>query len=480
MKRRISMLKKDFLWGGAIAANQCEGAYEADGRGLANVDVLPYGEDRYAVASGKMELLCPDARHFYPTHQAIDFYRSYPQDIELLSEMGLKCLRLSIAWSRIFPTGEEDTPNEEGLRYYESVFRECKKHGMEPVVTIDHFDCPIHLIRKYGGWRSRQMIPLFAKYAKCLFLRFHGMVKYWLTFNEINMILHLPFLGAGLVFREGDQETQVKYQAAHHELVASALVTKIAHEIGADMKIGCMLASGSVYPYSCRPEDVLCAQQKSQEAYFFTDVQARGYYPAYALKRLEREGVQLQTAPEDAAILRENPVDFVSFSYYQSNCVKADMPDMKTLSNVNGTAKNPYLECSQWGWGIDPVGLRITLNELYDRYQKPLLIVENGFGAKDEISPDGKIHDQYRIDYLKAHIKAALDAVDLDGVNLFGYITWGPIDLVSATTGEMSKRYGYIYVDRDDFGHGTQRRMKKDSFYWYKEVIASNGLSVQQ
>jgi len=474
------MLKKDFLWGGAIAANQCEGAYEADGRGLANVDVLPYGEDRYAVASGKMELLCPDARHFYPTHQAIDFYRSYPQDIELLSEMGLKCLRLSIAWSRIFPTGEEDTPNEEGLRYYESVFRECKKHGMEPVVTIDHFDCPIHLIRKYGGWRSRQMIPLFAKYAKCLFLRFHGMVKYWLTFNEINMILHLPFLGAGLVFREGDQETQVKYQAAHHELVASALVTKIAHEIGADMKIGCMLASGSVYPYSCRPEDVLCAQQKSQEAYFFTDVQARGYYPAYALKRLEREGVQLQTAPEDAAILRENPVDFVSFSYYQSNCVKADMPDMKTLSNVNGTAKNPYLECSQWGWGIDPVGLRITLNELYDRYQKPLLIVENGFGAKDEISPDGKIHDQYRIDYLKAHIKAALDAVDLDGVNLFGYITWGPIDLVSATTGEMSKRYGYIYVDRDDFGHGTQRRMKKDSFYWYKEVIASNGLSVQQ
>ncbi|WP_312443283.1 6-phospho-beta-glucosidase [Lacrimispora sp.] len=474
----MPMLKKDFLWGGAIAANQCEGAYEADGRGLANVDVLPYGEDRYAVASGMMEMLSPDAQHFYPTHQAIDFYHSYPEDIQLLSEMGLKCLRISIAWSRIFPTGEEDTPNEAGLRYYENVFLECKKYGMEPVVTINHFDCPIHLIRKYGGWRSRQMIPLFAQYAKCLFQRFHGLVKYWLTFNEINMILHLPFLGAGLVFHEGDQKTQVKYQAAHHELVASALVTKIAHEIDADMKIGCMLASGSVYPYSCRPEDVLCAQQKSQEAFFFTDVQARGYYPEYSIKRLEREGVKLQMAPEDVTILRENPVDFVSFSYYQSHCAKADMPDMKTLSNVDGDAQNPYLECSQWGWGIDPIGLRITLNELYDRYQKPLLIVENGFGAKDEISPDGKIHDQYRIDYLKAHIKAALDAVELDGVNLFGYITWGPIDLVSATTGEMSKRYGYIFVDRDDFGRGTLRRMKKDSFYWYKEVIASNGLSV--
>ncbi|WP_186422415.1 6-phospho-beta-glucosidase [Lacrimispora celerecrescens] len=474
------MFKKDFLWGGAIAANQCEGAYEADGRGLANVDVLPYGEDRYAVASGKMKMLCPDAQHFYPTHQAIDFYHSYLEDIKLLSEMGLKCLRISIAWSRIFPTGEEDTPNEAGLRYYENVFLECKKYGMEPVVTINHFDCPIPLIRKYGGWRSRQMIPLFTRYAKCLFQRFHGMVKYWLTFNEINMILHLPFLGAGLVFQEGDLETQVKYQAAHHELVASALVTKIAHEIDPDMKIGCMLASGSVYPYSCRPEDVLCAQQRSQEAYFFTDVQARGYYPEYSIKRLEREGVKLQMDPEDVVILRENPVDFVSFSYYQSHCAKADMPDLKTLSNVDGDVKNPYLECSQWGWGIDPIGLRITLNELYDRYQKPLLIVENGFGAKDEISPDGKIHDQYRIDYLKAHIKAAIDAVDLDGVNLFGYITWGPIDLVSATTGEMSKRYGYIYVDRDDFGCGTLRRMKKDSFYWYKEVIASNGLSVQQ
>ncbi len=474
------MLKNDFLWGGAIAANQCEGAYEADGRGLANVDVLPYGEDRYAVASGKMEMLSPDEQHFYPTHQAIDFYHRYPEDIQLLSEMGLKCLRISIAWSRIFPTGEEDTPNEAGLRYYENVFLECKKYGMEPVVTINHFDCPIHLIRKYGGWRSRQMIPLFAKYAKCLFQRFHELVKYWLTFNEINMILHLPFLGAGLVFHEGDQRTQVKYQAAHHELVASALATKIAHEVDADMKIGCMLASGSVYPYSCRPEDVLCAQQKSQEAFFFTDVQARGYYPEYSIKRLDREGVKLQMAPEDIMILRENPVDFVSFSYYQSHCARADMPDMKTLNNVGGDAQNPYLECSQWGWAIDPIGLRITLNELYDRYQKPLLIVENGFGAKDEVSPNGKIHDQYRIDYLKAHIKSALDAVELDGVNLFGYITWSPIDLVSATTGEMSKRYGYIYVDRDDSGRGTLRRMKKDSFYWYKEVIASNGLSVYQ
>lgn len=469
------MLKKDFLWGGAIAANQCEGAFQADGRGLANVDVLPYGKDRYAVAAGKLEMLCPDAQHFYPTHDAIGFYHSYAQDIGLLAEMGLKCLRLSIAWSRIFPTGEETEPNEAGLRYYENVFRECKKYGIEPVVTVDHFDCPIHLIRKYGGWRSREMIPLFARYARCLFLRFHSTVRYWITFNEINMILDLPFLSAGLVFGPGEQETAVKYQAAHHELVASALATRIAHEIDGSLQIGCMLASGSVYPYSCRPTDVLRAQQRSQEAYFFTDVQVRGSYPDYAKKRLEREGVQLQIAPGDAELLRANTVDFVSFSYYQSHCAKADTADLKTLNNVNGDAQNPYLKRSQWGWCIDPLGLRITLNELYDRYQKPLLIVENGFGARDEVSPDGAIHDPQRIDYLKAHICAAMDAVELDGVNLLGYMTWGPIDLVSATTGEMSKRYGYVYVDRDDRGGGTLRRTKKDSFYWYQQVIATNG-----
>ncbi len=470
-------LRKDFLWGGATAANQCEGAYNVDGRGLANVDLMPHGNDRYPIMFGAMHHLKHDDEHFYPGLEAIDFYHHYKEDIALFAEMGFKVYRMSIAWSRIFPKGDETEPNEEGLKFYENVFNECKKYNIEPLVTITHFDCPVHLITEYGGWKNRKLIDFYARLVTVLFTRYKGLVKYWLTFNEINVILHAPFMGAGLLIEKDEDPTAAKYLAVHHELVASALATKIAHEIDPNNMIGCMLAAGAVYPYSCRPDDVWAAQQGNRQNYFFIDVQSRGEYPAYALKDFERKGVVLDITEDDKKLLKENTVDFVSFSYYSSRCISTD-PEVLAKAqggNMFSGVKNPHLQASQWGWQIDPLGLRITLNELYDRYQKPLFIVENGLGAKDEVDENGYVEDDYRIDYLRQHIKALKDAVELDGVDLLGYTMWGPIDLVSASTGEMSKRYGFIYVDRDDLGNGTLKRSKKKSFDWYKKVIATNG-----
>ncbi len=468
---------KDFLWGGATAANQCEGAYNEGGRGLSSVDVVPFGPDRFPVALGQLKMLDCDAEHFYPSHEAIDMYHHFKEDIKLFAEMGFRCYRMSIAWTRILPNGDDAQPNEEGLRFYEELFDECHKYGIEPLVTLCHFDTPIALIKKYGGWKDRRMVDAYVHYCEVLFDRFKGKVKYWLTFNEINMILHLPFMGAGLVFEEGENKEAVEYLAAHNELVASAWATKIAHEIDPEVKIGCMLAAGSYYPYSCRPGDVRQAQLDNQDNYFFVDVQSRGYYPAYAVKKLERLGIDVGMTDEDREILAANTVDFISFSYYSTRCsAGADNPDVeRTQGNAFAGAKNPYLQESQWGWAIDPLGFRITLNDLYDRYQKPLFVVENGLGAKDVVEEDGSINDDYRIDYLRQHIAAMRDAVTEDGVDLLGYTTWGPIDLVSAGTGEMSKRYGFIYVDRDDAGNGTLKRSKKKSFDWYKHVIETNG-----
>ena len=417
-----------------------------------------------------------DDEHYYPSHEAIDHYHRYREDIALLAEMGFKTYRMSIAWTRIFPKGDELEPNEAGLAFYEGVFRECRARGIEPLVTITHFDLPVHLIREYGGWRSRELIGFYGRLARTLFERYRGLVRYWLTFNEINMILHLPFMGAGLVFGEGEDREAAMYLAAHNELVASAWATKIAHEVDPDVKVGCMLAAGSYYPYSCNPADVRDAQLKNQENYFFVDVQARGHYPAYALRKFEREGIDVGMTAEDERILAENTVDFVSFSYYSSRCTAAEPPaDAEMTGNAFRGVKNPYLQASQWGWAIDPLGLRITMNDLWDRYQKPLFVVENGLGARDVVEEDGSINDDYRIEYLRAHIETMRDAIVEDGVELWGYTTWGPIDLVSASTGEMSKRYGFVYVDRDDAGNGTLERRRKKSFYWYKKVIASNG-----
>lgn len=473
--------RKDFLWGGATAANQCEGGYKEDGRGLANVDVVPHGADRMKVSTGRLKMLEHQEGYYYPACEAIDMYHHYKEDIALFGEMGFKTYRLSIAWTRIFPKGDESEPNEAGLKFYEDLFKECHKYGIEPLVTITHFDCPIHLIKEYGGWKNSKLIDFYKNLVTVLFTRYKGLVKYWLTFNEINMILHMPFMGAGLVLEENENEEQVKYLAAHHELVASAWATKIAHEIDPENKIGCMLAAGVTYPYSCRPEDVFEAQKKNRDNYFFIDVQSRGEYPAYALKEFEREGIDIGMSDEDRKILKENTVDFISFSYYSSRCTSTD-PEILAMG-MSGNAfkgvKNPYLNASQWGWQIDPLGLRITMNELYDRYQKPLFIVENGLGAKDEVDENGYVEDDYRIDYLREHIKAMKAAVEVDGVELWGYTSWGPIDLVSASTGEMSKRYGFIYVDKDDEGKGTLKRSKKKSFDWYKKVIATNGEDLQ-
>ena len=471
-------IRKDFLWGGATAANQCEGAYNVDGRGLANVDVCPHGEDRRSVMLGTKHILEIDDKHNFPALEAIDFYHHYKEDIKMFAEMGFKTFRLSIAWSRIFPLGDEEEPNEEGLKFYEDVFKECHKYGIEPLVTITHFDCPMHLITKYGGWKNHIMISFYEKLVTVLFNRYKGLVKYWLTFNEINMILHLPFMGAGLMFEEDEDQTYAKYLSAHHELIASALATKIAHEVDPNNMVGCMGALGDYYPYCSMPEDVFEAQQKNHENLMFIDVQARGYYPNYALKQFERMGLDLQMTKEEEELLRNNTVDFVSFSYYSSRCITTRKDVTETTGNAFKGTKNPYLKASEWGWAIDPLGLRTTLNSLYDRYQKPLFIVENGLGAKDElIEVNGEltVNDDYRIDYLRQHIKAMKDAVEIDGVDLLGYTPWGCIDLISASTGEMSKRYGFIYVDKDDNGQGTLKRYKKKSFNWYKEVIASNG-----
>lgn len=467
---------ENFLWGGATAANQCEGAWNEEGRGLANVDLAPTGSDRRAVLTGEKKMLTFDDEHYYPAKEGIDMYHRYKEDIRLFGEMGFKVYRMSIAWTRILPMGDEEEPNEKGLQFYEDLFNECHKYGIEPLVTISHFDCPMHLVNTYGGWKSRKMIGFFEKYSRVLFERFKDLVKYWLTFNEINMILHAPFMGAGVYFEADDNREKIKYQAAHHELVASALVTKIAHEINPDFQIGCMLAGGDTYPMTCDPKDVWQAKLEDRNNYFFTDVHVRGYYPAYAVKELERKGLFPETQPEDFQLLKAYPVDFISFSYYASRCASAD-PEISKLTdgNVLASLKNPYLEASEWGWQIDPLGFRITLNTLYDRYQKPLFVVENGLGAVDKPDESGYVEDEYRIAYLRSHIQAMKDAVTLDGIDLLGYTTWGPIDLVSAGTGEMSKRYGFIYVERDDQGKGSLKRSKKKSFDWYKQVIAGNG-----
>lgn len=472
---RVMGFKKGFLWGGATAANQLEGGWNEGGRGLANVDLMPHGQDRYVIGTGKKWIDHVDD-HYFPSHKAVDFYHHYKEDIALMAEMGFKVFRLSIAWTRIFPKGDEQSPNEEGLKFYEDIFKECHKYHIEPLVTINHFDCPMYLINKFGGWRDRRMIDCYVRLANVLFTRYKSLVRYWLTFNEINMILHFPFVAAGLRFKDGENKTQAMINCAHHELVASALVTKLAHEINPQNQIGCMLAAGTYYPETCKPEDYWKAICDNRESYMFIDVQSRGYYPPYALKWIESHQATVPFVEGDKELLQENTVDFISFSYYSSR-VSSATPDssLQTESNIFASVINPYLKSSDWGWQIDPLGLRITMNELYDRYQKPLFIVENGLGAKDIVEEDGIIQDDYRIDYLREHIQAMKDAVDQDGVDLMGYTTWGCIDLISNGTGEMEKRYGFIYVDRDNMGNGTFKRIKKKSFAWYKKVIATNG-----
>ena len=459
---------KDFLWGGAIAANQCEGAWNIGGRGMGHVDLVPQGCNRFSVMMGNLDNFNDKNDTYYPSRTGIDFYHHYKEDIALFGEMGFKVLRMSISWSRIFPNGDEEEPNEEGLQFYEDVFKECHKYGIEPLVTMTHYDIPLHLVKEYQGWESRKTIEFFKKYVRTILMRYKDLVKYWLTFNEINCITALPYFAAGVVVRSEEEKLQQIYIAAHHEMIASAWATKIAHEINPKNKIGCMLAGGITYPYTCAPQDIWQAYEVDRNNYFFADVLARGYYPVYKLKELEHKKIIIPFKNDDKKILRENTVDLT--------CADPNAYAEKGEGNMFPTLRNPYLKEkeSAWKWQTDGLGLRATLNAFYDRYQKPLFIAENGVGGIDELE-NGEIHDEYHIRYIKEHLHNLKDAIVLDGVEVMGYTSWGCIDLVSASTGQMKKRYGFIYVDANDQGEGTFKRYKKDSFYWYKKVIASNG-----
>ena len=419
------MLKKDFLWGGAVAANQCEGAYLEGGKGLSIMDIVTAGDKNHP----RRFTLNLESDAYYPNHEAIDFYHHYKEDIAMFAEMGFRCFRTSIAWSRIFPNGDEEEPNEEGLAFYDRLFDELKRYHIEPIITISHYEMPLHLVKAYGGWRNRKLIDFYVKYAKTLFQRYRGKVRYWMTFNEINSTIHVP-------------------------AIAGVIMTTVG------------------YPKTSHPLDVEAAQQYLRDGtLFFCDVQVRGAYPSY----FHSYGIDIQMEENDTQILKEGCVDYIGFSYYSSNVVAHHMEGELCDGNIVKGLKNPYLEASAWGWQIDPDGLKYLMRTLYERYEKPLFIVENGLGYADEISEDGKIHDDYRIAYLRSHIQAMKEVVEHEHIDLLGYTAWGCIDIVSAGTGEMKKRYGMIYVDRDDAGNGTNQRKKKDSFAWYQKVISSNG-----
>ena len=472
-------LPKDFLWGGALAAHQFEGGVLDTTKGLSVADVMTGGNvsTPRVITDGVKEGL------YYPNHIGIDFYHHYKEDIKLFAEMGFKCFRTSIAWTRIFPLGDEDQPDEEGLQFYDDVFDELLKYGIEPVITLSHFEMPYHLAKEYGGFMNRKTVDFFVKFAEVCFKRYKNKVKYWMTFNEINNQMNFVndiygWTNSGAHFGNYDNPEEAMYQCAHHTLVASAKAVKIGKEINPDFLIGNMISMVPFYPYSCSPKDQLLAQQLMHDRFFFSDVQCRGHYPAYALKMFERKRFNINITDEDKKALSEGTVDYIGFSYYMSNTVNSNsIRDVSTTTDGSSehSVKNPYIKETDWGWAVDPEGLRYVLNQFYERYELPMFIVENGFGAIDEKEEDGSCHDSYRIDYLRAHIEQMKKAVEEDGVNLMGYTPWGCIDCISFTTGEMKKRYGFIYVDRDNEGNGTLERSKKDSYEWYKKVIASNG-----
>jgi 6-phospho-beta-glucosidase len=460
-----------FLWGGATAANQLEGAYDEQGKGPSIQDVMPHG-----IMTPPTDEPTPDNLKL----EGIDHFHRYAEDIALFAEMGFTVYRFSIAWSRIFPGGDEETPNEAGLAFYDRLLDELEKYGIEPLVTISHYETPLHLAKTYDGWVDRRMIGFYERYARTLFERFGHRVKYWLTFNEINSVLHAPLLSGGIWTPKDKLSEADLYQAIHHELVASASATKIAHEVNPDIQVGCMVIAMPIYPLTPNPADVLAVMHADHANLAFSDVHVRGAYPGYFLRTLRDAGIVLDITDADRELLKNNTVDFVSFSYYMSLCEAAEGGEVGQ-GNIIGGVRNPTLPESEWGWQIDPVGLRIVLNQFWDRWGKPLFIVENGLGAKDElVEVDGELTvvDDYRIAYLNDHLVQVREAI-ADGVDVLGYTWWGPIDVVSASTAQLSKRYGFIYVDRNDDGTGTLNRYRKKSFGWYRDMIASNGATLK-
>ena len=476
---------KDFLWGGATAANQCEGAWNVDGKGPSNADHNTAGAlDKPRIMTKKIN---PD--YYYPSHEAIDHYHYYKEDIAMFAEMGFKSYRMSIAWTRIYPNGDDAAPNKAGIEFYRSLFEECKKHGIEPIVTLSHFDVPWNVMEKYNGWTDRRVIDLFYNYCRTVFTEYRGLVRYWLTFNEINMIT-LPFGGAlagGVMpeeeetsFMGGDiskmkDNASERLTALHNQFLASARAVILAHEIDSEYKVGCMIAGFCTYPHTPNPDDVIANMLKSQEGtYYCGDVMVRGEYPYFAKRMQERYGAEVKMEPGDAELLKSGHVDYYTFSYYSTGCVSSNPELIKSPMNLIMGVPNPHLEKSEWGWAIDAQGLRYYLNDIYARYGVPVMVVENGLGADDKVEADGAIHDPYRIEYMRRHVEQMAEAI-VDGVDLIAYTPWGCIDLISASTGEMRKRYGMIYVDLDNDGNGTRARSRKDSFFWYKKCIESNG-----
>lgn len=469
----------DFLWGGATAANQIEGGWNEAGKGITGAEVIPKAEGRKSnlgsvtLESIQKAIEDPTDKN-YPKRRGVDFYHRYEEDIALLADLGLKAFRFSIGWGRIFPQGTELTPNEAGLEFYDRIFDLLEKYNIEPVVTLSHYEMPINLTLKYDGWLGRETIKHFNRFTDVIFKRYQNRVKYWMTFNEINTA-QWGFHTTGAVdsHLSADEQLQVRYQAVHHQFLASAVAVKQMHDLNPDAQVGMMLARMQTYPLTPNPMDVRAAQMSDQLNLFFADVQVRGEYPNYMNRYFADHDIEIAFEPEDEGVLQEGKVDYLSFSYYSSSTTSVSKADV-TDANMAVEGVNPYLKASEWGWQMDPTGLRVTLNILWDRYQVPLFIVENGLGAVDELTADKQVHDDYRIDYLRQHIQQMREAIK-DGVNLIGYTMWSPIDIISFSTSEMSKRYGFIYVDQDDEGNGTLDRYKKDSYFWYQNVIETNG-----
>lgn len=480
MKQLPTGFPKDFLWGGAVAACQIEGAYDVDGRGLSTSDIHRYDKemDRAHIEKegggtlAQIKAAMNDKEGYYPKRYGIDFYHTYKSDLALFKEMGFKAFRTSISWSRIFPKGDEEEPNEKGLQFYDALIDEIIKDGMEPVITMSHYDIPLYLVTEYGGFANRKVAEFFVRYAKVLLERFKGKVKYWIVCNQVNLVPTVQFGSLGIYDDQTtpDKMEELMYQAVHNQFVACAKIKKMASSIDPNAVLGTMIADGTLYPATCKPEDIVMTMQKNRMQYFFTDVQLRGEYPVYALHYFEEKGIHLDVTPEEEQLLKENTLEFLAISYYYTRICDSTKNSMKPFEGE----QNPYLKPTPWEWRADPLGLYNTLSQLTDRYQIPIMIVENGLGAIDTVEEDGSIHDVYRIEYLREHIIQMKRAI-LDGADVFAYLSWGPIDIVSSSSAEMSKRYGYIYVDLDDYGQGSGKRIKKDSFYWYKDVISSNG-----
>lgn len=480
MKQMPTGFPSDFLWGGAIAANQAEGAYDQGGKGLCVADLLKVQDQgdlkkksNKETTMADIEFALQDKEGYYPKRYGIDFYHTYKEDVKLLSGMGLNTFRTSISWARIFPNGDDETPNEEGLKFYDDLFDEMLKYGMEPLVTLSHYEMPLHIATEYNGWYSRKTIDMFVKYAETVFKRYKNKVKYWITVNQINLIHHESFNHLGIPADRVDNLWEAKFQGIHNECTACAMASRIGHEINPDFQIGMMVYDGLSEPLTCSPEDVFATMKRNQMEYFFSDLLLRGEYPGYAIRFFTEKGFHLDIREEDEKVLKEHTADFLAISYYYTICSSAD--SMKNYGvNEDGAIMNPYLDASEWGWSIDSLGMRTVLNYYYDRYQKPIIIAENGFGTFDYVEEDGSIHDERRIAYLREHIRAMKEAIK-DGVNVIGYYPWGPIDIISCSSSEMTKRYGFIYVDQDDYGRGSKKRSKKDSYEWYTRVISSNG-----